>query len=140
MAACNRAAVPPAIVIRPPINATVSPGQVVRITCVAYGIPTPTFTWSTPSGVNLQTLSGASIQISSTQQLVDGTQFVISVLQLCAVDSSMTDQYICISSNGLTGNSIGDNHAAIFLNVAYLNSGELLGTTNYCLIAILKTK
>ena len=111
---------PAAIVVRPPAFSTVNSGQTVQMTCVAYGYPIPTVTWTDVSH-NLD-LSDQVIQKTVT---ANGTEFLVSVLQLCDVTPDQTAEYSCSADNGLAGPAIASQSATSFLTVSKPLTSEL---------------
>ena len=90
--------------------------QNVRITCVGYGDPTPAISWSRYSGSPLVNGSD-SVRIHELNKTVNGTQFVISVLEICSLQVNHTDQYTCVAENGVPGRGIADSSASFYLAV-----------------------
>ena len=69
------------------------------LTCVAFGVPTPSVRWERLDG---QSLESANISFESLN--LAGTEFVLSTLELCRVEQSDGGLYSCIASN-----SVGEN-------------------------------
>ena len=116
---------PAAIVVRPPAVSKVLASQTVRLTCVAYGIPLPTITWTANNGgENLSaqaTAAGTSnkVRILSKDVTIDGvTVFKVSVLELCGVETNDTKQYRCSADNGVSGSGVASAFAQFFLAVS----------------------
>ena len=110
---------PAAIVVHPPAYSTAVATQTVRMTCAAYGSPTPSIAWTKANGDLSILLSNSYAYTAYNQTLtVNGTEFAISVLEICGVDATDTDEYSCIASNGVSGTGIANNVANFFLSVS----------------------
>ena len=110
---------PAAIVVHPPAYSTAVATQTVRMTCAAYGSPTPSIVWTKANGDLSILLSNSYAYTAYNQTLtVNGTEFAISVLEICGVDATDTDEYSCIASNGVSGTGIANNVANFFLSVS----------------------
>lgn len=98
---------PPELVITSE-DVNVTFGSSVFLTCVAYGIPTPTFAWQRTIGmVDMDVENTTSAQIINEIVEVDGNQFAQSTLLLCASELNTTAVYTCIASN--TIGSVNDS-------------------------------
>lgn len=93
----NEYGVPPVIVIAPGASSVLT-NDTVAMTCVAYGGPTPTITWSQNGGRNL-TNEMSSVQIFEEQLNVGGKIFIQSTLQLCGIALGDFVDYSCMASN-----------------------------------------
>ena len=91
--------------------------QNIRVTCVGYGDPTPVISWSRYSGSPLVNGSN-SVRIHEVNKTVNGTEFGISILEICSLYENHTDQYTCVAENGVQGHGIADNSASFYLAVA----------------------
>ena len=109
-----------AIVIHPPAYSSVSLGQTVQLTCVAYGYPIPNVTWKDISN-NLDLSDKVIEKIVSTSS----TQFLVSVLELCDVTPVQKGEYSCSADNGLAGPAIANQSVSFFLTVFEPVTGEL---------------
>ena len=114
---------PAAVVLHPPAYTTAVATQTIRMTCGAYGIPTPNITWTRGINQSNNLLSDSDYRYKIVDQefTVDGVEFVLSILEICGVDVMDTDEYICTAWNGVTGIGITDSDAKFFLSV----SGEV---------------
>ncbi len=110
---------PGAIILSPPKYTTVDMGQTVRMTCAAYGLPTPSISWTRLSENVAQKLddpdSGYKVYEQTTT--MNGTVFRVSVLEICGVTASESDEYICTADNAVDGQGIADSDAKFFLSV-----------------------
>ena len=80
----------------------VDAGSAISLTCVAYGVPSPSISWN-----NRSTLlrNGSRVTIYEGQLTENGVTFVQSILQLCGAVEADTGQYSCFTNNTL-GNDI----------------------------------
>ena len=114
---------PAAIVVRPPaITSTLSSQPPLRLTCVAYGLPVPAIIWTTTDGRNLtaEAIAGGNankVRITARNVTVNGTVFLVSVLDLCTADASDSTTYRCTASNGVSGDPIAKSSAEFAINV-----------------------
>ena len=126
---------PAAIVVRPSLYSSVKASQNIRITCVGYGDPTPVISWSRYSGGPLVNGSD-SVRIHELNKTVNGTEFAISVLEICSLHVNHTDQYTCVAKNGVQGRGIADDSASFYIfaapNIQSLNM--LIFNWYYCSI------
>lgn len=111
---------PAAIVVHPPSYSTATTSQTVRMTCAAYGVPKPTITWSRASGDLTSKLlqSNSGFKQYDKTVTVNGTDFLVSVLEICGVSTVDTDEYTCSSNNGVSGAAITTPAASFFLSVS----------------------
>ena len=84
---------------------------------MGYGDPTPVISWSRYSGSSLVNSSN-SVIIHQVNKTVNGTEFGISVLEICSLQVNHTDQYTCVARNGVQGRGIADDSASFYLAVA----------------------
>ena len=112
-----------AIVVRSPADLTAIAGQSIRLTCVAYGYPLPSITWTTTSG-NLD--HDLTDKIFSETVTVNQTTFLVSVLKLCDLTSAYTAEYTCTASNGVSTYAVTANTATFSLSVSQPVTGEYL--------------
>ena len=110
---------PGAIVVHPPTYSTASTGQTVRMTCAAYGTPTPSISWSRASGNLASKLSNINSGFTKYDKTVtvNDTDFVVSVLEICGVSTVDTDEYMCTADNGISGIGVASPDAKFFLSV-----------------------
>ena len=110
---------PGAIIVSPPKYSKAAIGQTIRLTCAAYGNPTPSITWTRLSADVAARLSNSSSGYKQYDQTttVDGTEFIVSVLEICGVTVSETDEYICTADNGVSGEGIASADEKFFLSV-----------------------
>ena len=113
---------PAAIVVRPPAISSTLSSQPLRLTCVAYGLPVPAITWTTTDGRNLtaEAIAGGNankVRITARNVTVNGTVFLVSVLELCTADASDSKTYRCSASNGVSGDPIAKSSAEFAVNV-----------------------
>ena len=111
---------PPAIVVHPPAYSTAVAAQTVRLTCAAYGVPTPTISWSKASGNITAMMQDSNSGVRGYWQsvTVNGTEFAVSVLEICGVGSFHTDEYSCWADNGVSGVGIAASTAKFFLSIS----------------------
>ena len=83
---------------------------------MGYGVPTPAISWSRYSGSTLVNGSD-SVRIHELNKTVNGTEFSISVLEICSLQVNHTDQYTCVAENGVAGRGIADKSATFYLAV-----------------------
>ena len=110
---------PGAIIVSPPRYTTVDVGQTVRMTCAAYGLPTPSISWTRLSENVAQKLddSNSGYKVYEQTTTMNGTVFRVSVLEICGVTASESDEYICTADNAMDGQGIADSNAKFFLSV-----------------------
>ena len=111
---------PPAIVVHPPAYSTAVAAQTVRLTCAAYGVPTPTIYWSKASG-NITAMmqdSNSGVRGYFQSLTVNGTEFAVSVLEICDVGAIHTDEYSCWADNGVSGVGIAASVSKFFLSIS----------------------
>ena len=111
---------PPAIVVHPPAYSTAVAGQTVRLTCAAYGVPTPNIYWSKASGNITAMMQDSNSGVRGYWQTltVNGTDFAVSVLEICGVGAVHTDEYSCWADNGVSGVGIAASTAKFFLSIS----------------------
>ena len=102
---------PAAIIVHPPTYTTASEGQTVRLTCAAHGVPTPSITWSRAAG------GVAGYKQYNEIVTVNGTDFRVSVLEICGAAVADTDEFMCTGDNGVSGVGVASNQARFFLSV-----------------------
>ncbi len=85
----------PATLFSYPNNITVIAGGDLNLTCEALGIPEPTITWNGPEGSDNFT----SEDISQTTVPQNGSELVVSVLQLRSLQLSDAGIYSCTAVN-----------------------------------------
>ena len=110
---------PAAVIVHPPTYSTASEGQTVRMTCAAYGVPVPTISWSRATEDVAAKLADSSSGYKKYDKMVtvNGTDFKVSVLEICGVALSETDEFICSADNGVSGIGIASDEARFFLSV-----------------------
>lgn len=89
---------PPQIVIHPPPETEGVATRTVTFSCVAFGVPRPSFNW-TRNGDSLTSVPG-NILISEGLVVQNNTVFTRSVLEMCDVDELDAGEYSCIAGNG----------------------------------------
>lgn len=111
---------PPAIVVHPPAYSTAVAAQTVRLTCAAYGVPTPTIYWSKASGNITAMMQDSNSGVRGYWQplTVNGTEFAVSVLEICDVGAIHTDEYSCWADNGVSGVGIAASVSKFFLSIS----------------------
>ena len=122
LSACST--VVPAILVRPPALSRTLSSQPLRLTCVAYGIPTPMVTWTTTDGTRnftAETIAGGAstdnVRIVSRNVTINGTVFLVSVLEVCATDTTYSKTYRCSADNGVSGDAIATSSAEFSVTV-----------------------
>ena len=93
----NEVGVPPVIVIAPGPS-LVTYNYSVVMTCVAYGNPNPTFTWSRFDDASL-TSANSRVNVLEEVLIVGGKSYVQNTLQLCGVTPEDLGEYSCAASN-----------------------------------------
>ena len=84
-----------------PEDTVVTVGDYIVLTCVGYGIPRPSISWTK----NANVLSNTSIYEEVVSERA--VTFVYSILEICASWFSDSGTYACIIDNGITGDSKG---------------------------------
>ena len=112
---------PAAIVVRPPADLAAIAGQTVLLTCIAYGSPVPSITW-TASTQDIDLTDKVSYQAVT----VNETNFQVAFLQLCDITSANAAEYTCTASNGVSGTGIASNSAKTLLSVSQPVTGEYM--------------
>ena len=87
-------------VVISPSDATVDEGNSAIFTCVAYGSPTPSFTWSRTDGDTTSVLTN-DYRITITDTVIEegGVTFVQSTFEVCSVGIADSSQYTCTAMN-----------------------------------------
>ena len=80
-----------------PMNSTVNETDEVEYTCVAVGLPAPSFIWSTPQQLNLSVQD--NLNIINTETPLDGAILVRSVLRFGSIQDTDANLYTCTASN-----------------------------------------
>ena len=94
---------PPDVVIHPDNGSSIDAGYTHVLSCVAYGDPVPTITWSRAGG-NLANNTRVTI---SEDIVTEGTaNFAKTVLEICSTEGSDSDQYSCVASSAAGNDSI----------------------------------
>lgn len=94
--------VPVQIVIKP-ADKQLYRNSTVLLTCVAYGLPLPTLTWS-KAGNNV-----TNGTVHNNMVVKSGVTFVRSILQLCNTTVADSGQYTCTAHNEITITSTNFN-------------------------------
>ena len=83
--------------------------------CAAYGVPAPTITWSKNTGSIADMLQDTNSGVKAYWKTltVNGTDFVVSVLEICGAAAMHTDEYSCWAN--IVG--IAASYAQFFLSV-----------------------
>ena len=80
-----------------PMNSTVNETDEVEYTCVAVGLPAPSFIWRTPQQLNL--IVQDNLNINNTETPSDGAILVRSVLRFGSIQDTDANLYTCTASN-----------------------------------------
>ena len=89
----------PANIAVAPNDTSVYVGDSVSLSCVSYGLPLPTVSW-TRAGQPLTSLSlHSQLMINETELMTDHVTFVRSTLILCSLQLTDAGQYTCSTSN-----------------------------------------
>ena len=86
----------PANIAVAPNDTSVYVGDSVSLSCVSYGLPLPTISW-TRAGQPLSLHS--QLMINETEIMTDHVTFVRSTLILCSLQLTDAGQYTCSTSN-----------------------------------------
>lgn len=112
----------PAILVLRPNGSFEYGGSQITVTCVAFGSPTPSVIWGSPTlGItNLQHSMGMSNMINIYTEEINSTYgdvLVFSTLEICGLNPSNNNmELVCTASNGIATNTFGDQNASIFLD------------------------
>ena len=93
----NSSAERPQIVISPG-NSTVDAGYTTMLTCVGFSDPTSSITWSMEGA---EVNNGTRINIYEDLVVVNGVNWVLSILEICSVDYFDRGQYSCTIGNAI---------------------------------------
>lgn len=94
----------PATLVVTPENIEILAGNSVTLTCVAFGYPIPTITWTKSDHIGTTTLQHSSrVQILNRVITRNGTQLLHSNLFLCSSEVLSTARYSCTAFNGVSG-------------------------------------
>ena len=106
----------PATLVVTPENIEILAGNSVTLTCVAFGYPIPTITWTKSDHVATTTLQNSStVEILTRMISRNGTQLMHSTLFLCSSGVLSTASYSCTAFNGVSGGA--STSAAATVNV-----------------------
>ena len=95
----------PAQVVLAPDNTTVGSGNTLMFTCLGYGIPSPSITW-TKDGILLTNNSNSDRITTYEANITEGgVTLMRSFLKICNVGPSDEGQYSCVASNGFNSTS-----------------------------------
>ena len=112
-------AVPPSIVVRPPEMITTDVDDTIELTCIAYGSPIPTVTWSRPGCFDLNdTSETTSIRIYSEIVTYGNTSFRKSVMRICGIKTEDSNQYACTARNGISGMGLASPSVSFQMRVS----------------------
>ena len=89
----------PALVVVYPDDTLLLAGDSVLLTCVGYGIPTPSVTWQR-NGEQIVTHS-SKFRLTETNVFVSDTVFVKSTLLLCNASELDIGNYSCTADNSV---------------------------------------
>ncbi len=92
---------------------TVIAGGVLNLTCEALGIPEPTITWNGPGDSDNIT----SEDILQTTVSQNGSELVVSVLQLRSLQLSDAGIYSCTAVNTVVGGIVTEDSRSFTLTV-----------------------
>lgn len=86
-----------------PSNTTVNETDIVEFACEAFGLPQPSFIWSTSTNTNLNDRSqldlNLSIRLHINRSESTGGFTVQSILRLEFIQASDAGQYVCTAYN-----------------------------------------
>lgn len=125
----------PAILVLRPNGSFEYGGSRITVTCVAFGSPTPSVIWGSPTlGIaNLQHLMDTSDMINIYTEEINNTYgdaLVFSTLEICDLSPSTNNmELVCTASNGIATNTFGDENASVFLDPY----GEVLSCILACI-------
>ncbi len=103
----------PASLFSYPNNTTVIAGGDLNLTCEALGIPESTITWNRPGG----SYNITSEDILQTTVSQNGSEFVVSVLQLRSLQLSDAGIYSCTAMNTVVGGIVTEDSRIFTLTV-----------------------
>ena len=113
---CNSSVERPQVVISP-TNFTVDAGSTTMLTCVGFSDPTSPITWSMEGA---EVNNGSRINIFEDLVVVNGVNWVLSILEICSVDYFDRGQYSCTIGNAIM------NATATFELTVNVEGGTLL--------------
>ena len=95
--------------MRPNQTIAVDAGNAITFVCVAYGIPSPSISWT--SG---DTVLNNDSRVTIYEEVVteNGVIFVNSILELCSTEEADAGQYSCFADN-----TLGNDTASFVLTV-----------------------
>ncbi len=111
--ACLLAFAVPAVLLSYPLNTVANASGDLNLTCVAYGIPEPTITWNGPGGSDNFT----SEDILQTTVSQNGSELVVSVLQLRSLLLSDAGIYSCTAVNTVVGGMVTEDSRNFTLTI-----------------------
>ena len=104
---------PASIVVHPPPETVVTETKTVRFTCAAYGLPLPTIKWGKDTE-EIVSDANSGFQIYTQTMMFGPTTFVVSVLEISGVNSTVSSNSIfCLAENEVSGPGLSPP-AAIF--------------------------
>ena len=112
----------------------------VELVCMAYGVPLPNITWSSPECDDLSWNCNYTSAINVTDLVINygGVQFRKSVLQFCSVQELDTNVYTCWADNGISGPGIAVYNRSIALTVNITTTGKQRVSSVHTVIAIFR--
>ena len=96
---------PVEIVIRPEDLTEADAGQTLTFTCVAYGVPLPTISWS-QGGVIITNDTDTRVTIYNEEIEERGLVFYQSILEICSAELTDSGVYSCSADNGISNDSV----------------------------------
>ena len=111
-----------------PVNSSVEVGSTVALTCVGYGNPIVSVTWS-KEDIQLNNSS----RITTYENMVTGSGIVLvqSILVICSVDEADSGQYSCVVGNTLGNSSVNFDLSVTPVGGKYYN-GYLIVMVHCC--------
>ena len=91
--------------IRPEYLTEADAGQTLTFTCVAYGVPLPTITWSQGDTL-LSNDTDTRVTIYNEEVEEGGLVFFQSILEICSAELIDSGVYSCNADNGMTNDSV----------------------------------
>ena len=91
----------PSVIVAGPQDIITSSNLKLSATCVAWGKPLPTITW-TSSYTNLTSFNTYTTSVSDGQ-----FSYVVSILEICPTSFITSDTYTCTASSTSSGTSLG---------------------------------
>ena len=90
--------------VHPFLTTGVNGGNTALLTCISYGIPTPSIVWSRGGG-HLSNGTHTNIEEELVAENASGVVFVKSLLRICNAELADSGPYSCIANNTAGSNT-----------------------------------